>query len=219
MRQLPIFALLLGLMAPMAQPSNTAEDWLNQGENDQTQHNTQQLKRKIMSIQDNQQTTSTDLHFNNTDYQFRWEENGQYEFTPVNQPDLEQWQDMITINVLPQVTDGETLAVVANNILQHYQENGMLINTASVPRTETSPAEYLVVAVLGTEAFLEMAMARIRLDGDIGTAIVVSHRIYGQNVGDDMSAWLQQHGPALEQELMSWQDIPRAAVLSSLTNN
>lgn len=172
-----------------------------------------------MSIQDNTQTTSTDFQFNNTDYQYRWGENGQHEFTPADQPDLEQWQDMITINVLPQVTDGETLAVVANNILQHYQENGMLINTASVPRTDTSPAEHLVVAVLGTEAFLEMAMARIRLDGDIGTAIVVSHRIYGENVGDDMSAWLQQHGPALEQELMSWQDIPKASVLISLTSN
>ncbi len=121
--------------------------------------------------------------------------------------------------MLPQVTDGDTLAAVANNILEHYKEHGMIINTASVPRTDTSPAEHLVVAVLGTEAFLEMAMARIRLDGDIGTAIVVSHRVYGENVGDDMSAWLQQHGPALEQELMNWQNIPNAAVLAGLSSN
>lgn len=51
MRQLPIFALLLGLMAPMAQPSNTAEDWLNQGENDQTQHSATKKEDYVYSRQ------------------------------------------------------------------------------------------------------------------------------------------------------------------------
>lgn len=172
-----------------------------------------------MSADTSIKTASATIRFNDTDYVYRWGENGQHEFTPSEQTDLNQWQDMLTINVFAHITDENALAAAANNILIHYQEHGTLINTNSIPRTETTPAEHLVVAVLGTAAFLEMAMARIRLDGDIGTAIVLSHRIYGSNTGNEMSAWLQQNGPTLEQTLMNWQEIPKAAVLNSLTSN
>jgi hypothetical protein len=37
--------------------------------------------------------------FGGTDYVHRWSKNGQNEFTPPNDKDLDRWRDMVTINV------------------------------------------------------------------------------------------------------------------------
>jgi hypothetical protein len=42
----------------------------------------------------------------------------------------------------------------------------------------------------------------------VGCSIVYSHRIYGEKVGDQMSAWLKDNGPKTEKTLMEWNNIP-----------
>jgi hypothetical protein len=46
------------------------------------------------------------------------------------------------------------------------------------------------------------------MHGGVGNAVVYSHRIYGTKVGNEMSAWLEKNGPAIEKELMKWDAIP-----------
>jgi hypothetical protein len=47
------------------------------------------------------QKTAKTLSFRGVDYLHRWSKDGQNEFTPKGQEDLNKWQDMITINVAP----------------------------------------------------------------------------------------------------------------------
>jgi len=62
--------------------------------------------------------------FNGAEYIHRWSENGQNEFTPAGQEDLDKWTDMLTINVYPDAVEGDGLALVANKVLGTYQEHG-----------------------------------------------------------------------------------------------
>ena len=57
------------------------------------------------------------LDFAGTSCLHRWSQNGQNEFTPAAQPDLDKWQDMLTIDVHDDATNAEQLANVANNVL------------------------------------------------------------------------------------------------------
>src|SRR5262245_10556396 len=61
------------------------------------------------------------LKLNQTDYFHRWSQNDQHEFTPRGQEDLEKWTDMLTVNVYRQVTNGEGLAQMANQVLERYK--------------------------------------------------------------------------------------------------
>jgi len=62
--------------------------------------------------------------------------NHQHEFTPEGQEDLENWSDMITINVYPDAHDGEALATKANAVLENYKSHkGKVLRTSSIPRT------------------------------------------------------------------------------------
>jgi hypothetical protein len=45
------------------------------------------------------------------------------------------------------------------------------------------------------------------IDGQ-GCSIVYSHRIYGEKIGDQMSAWLSANGMKVEKALMEWSAIP-----------
>jgi hypothetical protein len=45
----------------------------------------------------------------------------------------------------------------------------------------------------------------------MGAAVIYSHRIYGAKIGNDMSAWLEKNGPAMEKMLMKWDALPPAA--------
>jgi hypothetical protein len=45
------------------------------------------------------------------------------------------------------------------------------------------------------------------VDG-LGCSIVYSHRIYGEKIGDEMSAWLKDKGAKKEKALMEGNDIP-----------
>jgi len=63
-----------------------------------------------------------------------------------------------------------------------------------------------------------VAFARFKLVNGAGCSIVYSHRIYGEKVGDQMSAWLKDNGPKTEKMLMEWNNIPSPASLRELAH-
>ena len=70
--------------------------------------------------------------------------------------------------------------------------------------------------VFGRLNFIEAAFARFKLVDGVGCSIVYSHRIYGEKIGDQMSAWLKDNGPKTEKMLMDWNNIPSPASLTEL---
>lgn len=161
-------------------------------------------------------TAPLKIGFDNMTFIHRWSQNGQNEFTPTSETDLSKWNDMMTINVLKNARNGEQLAEVANGIVGNYQSRGKIIRTDAKPRTQDSPAEYLIVAVLGTPELLEAAFTRVVLRDGVGYAVVRSHRIYGKSVGPAMSSWLEQNGPRIETTLMAWSELPARSALERL---
>jgi len=146
------------------------------------------------------------LNFNQTEYDHRWSQNDQHEFTPPGQDDLAKWTDMLTINFYQQVSDGDGLALVANQVLENYKaQQGRVLSTSSVPRTSAKPAEHLIVVVFGRPTFLEAVQARFKLVNGRGVSIIYSHRVYGKEVGPEMSTWLKDHGSSSEKALMAWE--------------
>ena len=162
-------------------------------------------------------TTKPALVFGGIDYFHRWSQNDQHEFTPEGQENLDKWADMITINVYQSAHDGDALAAKANAVLENYKShNGRVLRTDSVPRTPDRPAEHFIAVVFGRPNFIEVAFARFKLVNGVGCSIVYSHRIYGEKVGDQMSAWLNDNGPKTEKILMEWNNIPSPASLREL---
>jgi hypothetical protein len=156
------------------------------------------------------------LSFRGTPFVHRWSKGGQHEFTPADSADLASWRDMLTLNVHDAVVRGEQLADVANKVFDNYHRSGKVLQTRSTPRTIARPAEHLIVAVLGTPDLLEAAFARCLLHEGTGVVAVVSHRVYGEAVGPQMSDWLRGNGPQLEQGLMAWAALPSVASLKQL---
>ena len=157
--------------------------------------------------------------FGGIDYFHRWSQNDQHEFTPQGQENLDKWADMITINVYQSAHDGDALAAKANAVLENYKShNGRVLRTDSVPRTADRPAEHFIAVVFGRPNFIEAAFARFKLVNGVGCSIVYSHRIYGEKVGDPMSAWLKDNGPKMEKMLMDWNNFPSPASLRELAH-
>lgn len=154
------------------------------------------------------------LDFDGQTYLLRWSSQHQHEFTPSGQDDLNRWSDMVTINIYPGVSDGEGLADVANGVLANYRRNGAtVLRTASLARTADRPAEHLIVALFPTRAFIEAVFARLRLADGGGTAVIYSHRQYGQQAGEAMAAWLKAKGASVERSLMALDRLPSHRVL------
>ena len=142
-------------------------------------------------------------------YFHRWSKNEQHEFTPEKQEDLNKWSDMITINGYPNVNDGDSLAATANAVLENYKNaQARVLKTSSVPRTTDRPAEHLIAVVFARPNFIEAAFARFKLVDGKGFSFVYSHRIYGEKIGDEMSAWLKTNGEKVEKALMEWSSLP-----------
>jgi hypothetical protein len=147
--------------------------------------------------------------FGDVAYFHRWSQNDQHEFTPAKQEDLKRWSDMITVNGYPDVVDGEKLAATANAVLENYKNHqAKVLKTRSVPRTADRPAEHLIAVVFTRPNFIEVAFARFQLADGKGCSVVYSHRIYGEKIGDQMSAWLSANGQEIETALMEWSSIP-----------
>lgn len=137
------------------------------------------------------------------DFVYRWSGGTQHEFTPSDQEDLKSWTDMLTINQYPDAKTGEALAGIANNLLGLYrQHGGHVLRTNSIPRTEEKEAEHLLVVALPQEEFVEIVFARLAMNGNKGSSIVYSHRIYGNQVGVEASAWLKENGQMSETGIM-----------------
>jgi hypothetical protein len=143
--------------------------------------------------------------------------NNQHEFTPEGQEDLEKWSDMITVNVYPDAHDGDALAAKATAVLENYKShNGRVLRTNSIPRTPDRPAEHFIAVVFGRRNFIEVAFARFKLVDGTRCSIVYSHRVYGEKVDDQMSAWLDHNRPKIERTLMEWNNMPSPASLDKL---
>ena len=153
--------------------------------------------------------------FRGVGYFHRWSEKEQHEFTPEKQEDLEKWSDMMTVNGYPNVDDGEGLASTANAVLENYKKHqAKVLKTNSVPRTANRPAEHFIAVVFGRPDFIEVTFARFKLVEEKGFSFVYSHRIYGEKIGDQMSAWLEANGEAVEKALMQWNSYPSPDALS-----
>lgn len=161
-------------------------------------------------------TGAPTIVFRGTSFMHRWSKADQHEFTPASDADLKTWRDMITLNVHEATTSGEQLADVANRVFDNYQRHGKVLQTRSIPRTPTRPAEHLIVAVLGNPQMLEATFARCMLHDGVGVIAVVSHRVYGQASGPAMSEWLKPNGPQVEQALMALAPLPSVASLKRL---
>jgi hypothetical protein len=152
--------------------------------------------------------------FREVGYFHRWSKNDQHEFTPEKQEDLDKWSDMITVNGYPNVSDGEGLAGTANAVLENYKNHqAKVLKTHSVPRTADRPAEHFIAVVFTRPNFIEIAFARFKLVEGKGFSFVYSHRIYGEEIGDPMSAWLSANGEEVEKALMEWSSMPAPASL------
>ncbi len=149
------------------------------------------------------QTKSAAISLDNTEYFLRWSNGHQNEFTPGGQEDLDVWTDMITVFVYPDANTGEELALVANQVLGSYENNGTIIRTASVPVTPSKPAEHYIAALLGNDKLVESVQARFVLVNGIGVGIIYSHRVYGSDPNAEMIAWAKQNSVNLETKLMS----------------
>lgn len=152
--------------------------------------------------------------FRNVGYFHRWSKNEQHEFTPEKQEDLDKWSDMITVNGYPNVREGEGLAAMANAVLENYKKHqAKVLKTHSVPRTADRPAEHFIAVVFTRPNFIELAFARFKLVEGKGFSFVYSHRIYGEEIGEQMSAWLSAKGEEVEEALMEWNSMPSPASL------
>jgi hypothetical protein len=147
--------------------------------------------------------------FAGVNYFHRFTKDNQHEYTPDGQQDLKTWTDMVTILLYPKATDGEALAATANAVLENYKANkAVVVKTDSVPRTRDKPAEHLIVVIFGRPEFIEAVFARFRMNNGLGSAVIYSHRIYGNKIGDQMSAWLKTNGPKIETNLMKSDAMP-----------
>jgi len=167
--------------------------------------------------EDNHSATERAFVFRHAGYFHRWSQNDQHEFTPEKQDDLNKWSDMITVNGYPKVNEGESLARTANAVLENYKNHeAKVLKTRSVPRTADRPAEHFIAVAFTRPDFIEIAFARFKLVEGEGFSFVYSHRIYGGEIGDQMSAWLKANGDEIEEALMEWSSMPAPASLRDL---
>lgn len=144
------------------------------------------------------------LELDGLDYEHRWSQAGQNEFTPAGQEDLQRWQDMLTLVVRDGMADGEALAGWGNRLLERYQQAGVIVRTDTRPATSTRPAEHLVVALLDGGTLVEAVFARLVLHDGAGMVVVRSRRAYGDSAAEEVGAWLGDNGAQVEQALMAW---------------
>jgi hypothetical protein len=163
----------------------------------------------------------TALIFDTTTYIHRWSSNGQHEFTPDSQSDLERYTDMLTLDVHADVRTGEALAQLANEVLGSYQRTGQVVRTQSVPRTVDKEAEHFVAVMFDEKlkARVEVAFARFVLPEHGGLIIVYSKRFVGSAAETAANTWLRDNGARVAHMLMGWVGIPPLSRLDELPRN
>lgn len=148
--------------------------------------------------------------FAKTEYFHRYSKGTLHEFTPKGQTDLQKWTDMFTINDYPAVKTGEGLADIANRVLTTYKANeGIILQTQSVPRTTTKPAEHLIVVLFRKATFAEVAFTRFVLMNGKGASMVYSHRIYSKKASAEMDSWITKNGGRTASAMMAIPSVPK----------
>lgn len=173
----------------------------------------QETKQDSAKPEPHAKTEKAAFKFADVEYFHRFTDKDLHEYTPAGQQDLEKFADMVSINYYRTAKDGESLAVIANNVLGLYKKNqGVVLRTNSVPRTKEKPAEHLIVVAFIRPTFQEVAFARFRMHKGIGTSVVYSHRVYGDNAKDEMKGWLKKTGSDMEQAVTTWDDMPELPI-------
>lgn len=162
------------------------------------------------------QTGPLTLTFNGAEYQHRWSKNGQHEFTPPGQEDLSRWQDMITLIVRPDVHTAEQLAGLANGLVASYSSSGKILATDSKPMTANQPAEHLIVTMLPGNGYLEVVFARAVLKDETGALYLYAHRVYGQDVAETGSEWINANGSRMAEAWTQWPGVRTLTELQGL---
>lgn len=156
------------------------------------------------------------FNFNGEVWSHRWSGEGQHEFLPGGETDLQTWRQMVTLLVFDDVDTDEALERVASHTLSFYSSSGTLVRAEVFQRSETSDPEYLLVAVLAVNGVIEAVFNHTRMVEGVGAATVYSHRFYGDTASEEMSAWLQTNGAHMEHTLLAWDGAPRPRHLSLL---
>jgi len=154
------------------------------------------------------------LTFQGTTFHLRWAKDGQFEFTPAGQEDLQKWSEMVTVWRYAGIKDGEGLARQANGTLNAYKgAQGRILRTNSAPRTPSKPAEHFIAAFLGNASMVEFTAARFVLVDGQGAAVIYSRRAYGKPAKPDLGPWVSRHGAEVERRLMAFDPRPVLAAL------
>ena len=155
-------------------------------------------------------STEPAFQFREVNYFHRFSEKDLHEYTPTEQEDLKRWNDMVTINYYPTAKDGDGLAKMANATLGNYKvAEAKILKTSSVPRTDTSPAQHLIVVMFRRQPFCEVAFARFKMHEGTGISIVVSHRTYGNESFTEMNQWIKSKQSQIEKHLMDFDQLPK----------
>lgn len=93
---------------------------------------------------------------------------------------MKHWQEMITLNLYPDVNNNKQLKTLADNIIVLYQKYGRIISYLNNTKKPDNKAEYIIIAVLGNDKLFETVVSSIRLDQEQAVGIVYSHRAYGK---------------------------------------
>jgi len=148
------------------------------------------------------------LELDGTRYLHRLSDANQHEYTPADQEDLSSWRDMMTVIFLPEASNAEQLVDIVNRILSSYKSNGAIVKIDSIPRTENSDAEHLIVAILRGQDVVESIHTRVKLVQGTGTAMIWSRRARGEKAAEVIGSWLQNNGVAREKVFMAWEGYP-----------
>ena len=156
------------------------------------------------------------LELGGLEFQHRWSEGNQHEFTPEGQDDLSRWQDMVTVIVAEGVETPDQLKALAGRVMGNYQRGGRILRAASGARSAEEPVEYLVVALLGNAELVEAVFARMVVIDGAGFVIIRARRGYDADAAEQVGAWVQQHGASVEKTLMAWDGAPSLETLEKL---
>lgn len=201
-----------------SQPNNGATNANRSTDaSDSAQDDEPDLRNVDAQSEEHSEPETLTVMFNDTEYIFRFSEGGLYEFTPAGQEDLSRWVEMLSINLYADLMGEDALAEVANSVLATYTANGAQVErTDSVPRTEQSPAEHLIVVTFNIPGISESVRARFVLVGEECVGLIHSHRTYGASADEDIEAWLEGDGAGLDDKLMEWDDYPSVDELTAL---
>ncbi len=154
-------------------------------------------------------TPNSSLTFNGVSYTERFSKDDHHQLTPRGQKVLEKRIDLLTVTYHRSVKTNEALATLANQMLTEFAaQKAVVIKTATVPMTQSSPPEFLLVVAQTKSDLFEVIFTRLTLTDAGAVSVSFSHREKGRNAGNQMDAWMTKSAVLTEKGLMTWQEIP-----------